>query len=101
MGGEAATFAGTYSYIETYEGTPELHPVTGPDKDAAWASAGTSTAQAMAAANGTRHPPPRRRGISLPLGVIGASRSQGVTVRARRSAELFPAAASVISFDGH
>lgn len=35
MGGEAASLAGTYSYIEMYDGTPELHPVTGPDKDAA------------------------------------------------------------------
>src|SRR5450432_3944950 len=54
MGGEAATLFGTYSYIEMYEGTPELQPVTGPDKDAAWANAGASTPQAMTAGSATR-----------------------------------------------
>jgi hypothetical protein len=57
MGGEAAGFAGTYSYIEMYEGTPELHPVTAPDNDDdnAPAGAGTSVPQAIAVGSAMRH----------------------------------------------
>jgi hypothetical protein len=38
-----------YSYIEMYDGTPELHPVTGPDNDAARAGDCTNARQAIAA----------------------------------------------------
>ena len=45
-GGETARVSGTDSYIEMYDGTPEPHPLTGPDKGAARASAATRTALA-------------------------------------------------------
>jgi len=51
MGGEAANFAGMYSYIEMYDGTPELHPVTGPDNDAACADDCMNARQATAASD--------------------------------------------------
>ena len=49
MGGGEANFAGTYSYIEMYEGTPEDHPETGPDRDAARAVPAETTARVTAA----------------------------------------------------
>jgi endo-1,4-beta-xylanase len=42
MGGLLASFAGTYSYIEMYPGTPLAHPVMGPDSEAALAVAAES-----------------------------------------------------------
>jgi hypothetical protein len=48
MGGEATTLLGTYSYIEMYEGTPELQPETGPVKDAALDGEATTNPRVIA-----------------------------------------------------
>jgi hypothetical protein len=75
MGGEAASFAGMYSYIEMYDGTPEFHPETGPDNAAAPAvDGGDDTPQAIAASETTRNAVFRDMGPPLDASTLRAQR---------------------------